>query len=250
MQKRRLAKTDIEVSVIGLGTVKIGRREGVKYPASFELPTDKELDQLLHVAADLGINLLDTAPAYGSSEDRLGKVLRGERQRWVISTKAGEEFVDGESRFDFSPSAIQASVERSLKRLRTDYLDVVLIHSNGDDERVIHEDGVFETLGRLKQEGKLRAYGMSTKTIAGGLKTIEQTDVAMVSFNSDYTDEREVIAHAMKQQKGIFIKKALASGHLSAGKALEFVLQEPGITSVIIGTINPVHLRENVRVLR
>lgn len=245
MQKRRVGTTDIEVSVIGLGTVKFGRVEGVKYPKTFSLPADKELDHLLSVASELEINLLDTAPAYGISEERLGKALRGKRKDWIISTKAGEEFVGGASQFDFSSHAIQNSIERSLKRLHTDYLDIVLVHSSGDDQRIIDEENVFETLERLKQEGKVRAFGMSTKTVAGGLQTIDRADIAMVTFNPDYVDERCVIVYAQQKQKGIFIKKALASGHLPAADSLRFVFTEPGVTSVIVGTINPKHLQEN-----
>ncbi|OGT42351.1 MAG: aldo/keto reductase [Gammaproteobacteria bacterium RIFCSPHIGHO2_12_FULL_40_19] len=252
LQKRRLATTDIDVSVIGLGTVKFGRQQGVKYPTAFQLPTDKEAKILLNCARDLGINLLDTAPAYGVSEERLGKLLQGERQEWIISTKAGEEFVDGVSYFDFSKSALNASVDRSLKRLKTDYLDILFIHSNGDDERIIEEEDVFATLARLKNEGKIRAFGMSTKTVRGGLLTIANADIAMVTFNPNYTDEVEVIHAAKQQQKAIFIKKAFASGHLqnvTVEETMQFIFNEPGVTSVIVGTINPAHLKENVTIV-
>lgn len=249
MQKRCVGKSAVEVSVIGLGTVKFGRNQGVKYPAAFALPSDHEITNLLAIAADHGINLLDTAPAYGSSEERLGKLLQ-DRQDWVITTKVGEEWIDGRSHFDFSPSAVYQSIERSLRRLRTDYLDIVLVHSNGDDMRIIEQDNIFTTLESLKQAGKIRAYGMSTKTIAGGLLTIDKSDIAMVTFNPAYTDERAVITYAHQQQKSIFIKKALASGHLqtleAAENSLRFICREPGVTSVIVGTINPEHLRENV----
>src|SRR3990167_7608998 len=92
LQKRSLGQTGIEVSVIGLGTVKFGRNQGVKYPVSFQLPSDQELEVLVNTAFDLGMNLLDTAPAYGMSEERLGKLLQSKRPDWVISTKVGEEF--------------------------------------------------------------------------------------------------------------------------------------------------------------
>lgn len=247
MQKRRISHTNIEVSLLGLGTVKFGRNQGVKYPAEFELPSDKAIANLLGVASDLGITLLDTAPAYGSSEERLGKALLGKRQEWIVATKAGEEFIDGVSKYDFSAGAIRQSVERSLKRLRTDYLDIVLVHSNGDDLAIIENDDVFVTLSALKQEGKLRAYGMSTKTVQGGRQAIDRADIAMVTYNPSYTDEREVIQYAEQKQKGIFIKKAFGSGHLSPEAALTFILAEPGVTSIILGTINPDHLRENVK---
>lgn len=240
------------MSVLGLGTVKFGRNQGVKYPDAFELPDDHALQNLLSVAEDLGINFLDTAPAYGLSEERLGKLLHGQRQHWVISTKAGEEFVDGKSSFDFSAIGITRSVERSLRRLQTDYIDMLLIHSSGDDERIIVEDGVFDTMSRLKEQGKIRAYGMSTKTVAGGILTIDHADLAMVTYYPGYTDEHPVIVHAKKNRKGILIKKALASGHLQQLKvenpvesSMRFVLSEPGVTSVIVGTINADHLREN-----
>lgn len=248
MQKRQLAKTDIKVSPIGLGTVKFGRNQGVKYPENFELPTDKEIETLLHTAEELGINLLDTAPAYGTSEERLGKLLRGSRQKWVISTKVGEEFNQGESQFDFSASHIRQSVERSLLRLHTDYLDVVLVHSDGNDESIIENEHVFSLLSALKKEGKIRAFGMSTKTVAGGRLTVDLADVVMVSFNPTYTDEREVIQYAHENQKSVFIKKALASGHLKTpvNEAMKFIFAEPGVTSVIVGTLNLQHLKENV----
>lgn len=247
MRRRVIANSGIEVSVMGLGTVKFGRNQGVKYPQVFTLPSDKELEQLLFTATEIGINLLDTAPAYGTSEERLGKLLRDTRHGWVICTKAGEEFLDGESHYDFSPPSIINSVERSLRRLHTDYVDVVLIHSNGDDERIINEDQVFQTLEMLKQAGKIRAYGMSTKTVAGGLQTIKQADIAMVTYNPLCTEDKEVIASACQHHKSIFIKKALASGHMpfSIDESMQCIFAEPGVTSVIIGTINPAHLRKN-----
>jgi aryl-alcohol dehydrogenase-like predicted oxidoreductase len=247
MQINRLGKTDIDVSLVGLGTVKFGRQHGVKYPQAFSLPTDAEILQLLASAEALGINLLDTAPAYGVSEERLGKLLHGQRHRWIISTKAGEEFDGDASHYDFSPRTITASVERSLQRLRTDYVDILLIHSDCNDVRIIDEDHVFSTLAALKKAGKIRAYGMSTKTLLGGLLTVDLADVAMVSYSADYTDEREVLTHAQALQKGIFIKKALASGHAQhPAEVLRFACSAPGVTSVIVGTINPQHLQDNV----
>lgn len=246
MQKRLLGSTGIWVSPIGLGTVKFGRTEGLKYPTGFQLPSDSDLDHLLTIAAQLGINLIDTAPAYGASEERLGRLLKGQRDQWVISTKAGEEFIEGVSTFDFSAAAISASVERSLRLLKTDYLDILLIHSNGEDEKIIHEWDVFSTLGALKKSGKIRSFGMSTKTVAGGKLAIELSDMAMVTYNSVYTDERSVIEYAGEKGKGILIKKALGSGHLSAADNLKFVLKESAVSSVIVGTINSAHLIENV----
>lgn len=254
LPKRPIGKTGLSVSVVGLGTVKFGRNQKVHYPLSFSLPSDKEVSDLLALAQEYGLNLLDTAPAYGESEERLGKLLAGKRDQWVISTKVGEDFTAGESHFDFSPAAIRKSIERSLKRLHTDYLDLVLVHSNGEDVRLIKEEAVFETMAELKQAGKLRAYGMSTKTIEGGLMAVNASDVVMVTYNPHQFAEQPVLAHAHQQGKGIFIKKALASGHLDklgshqdpVKAAFDFIFQEPGVTSVILGTINPEHLKHNV----
>jgi aryl-alcohol dehydrogenase-like predicted oxidoreductase len=250
LQNRCLGNTGFQVSPIGLGTVKFGRNQGVKYPAAFELPSDQAIIELLAEAKALGVNLLDTAPAYGSSEERLGKLLKGQRHDWILATKVGESFQDGNSWFDFSSDAIVQSVDRSLQRLRTDFLDIVLVHSNGDDLQIIREHEVFVTLDQLKKAGKLRAFGMSTKTVAGGLLTIQHADVAMVTHHPQHTTEIEVIRAAHQQNKGILIKKALASGHMtqSPRECIEFALAEPGVTSVIVGTINAKHLRENAGV--
>lgn len=258
MQKRRLGQTNLEVSVVGLGTVKFGRNQGVKYPQTFALPSMSSLDELLGKATDLGINLLDTAPAYGESESRLGQLLKNKRKHWILSTKVGEQFIQGESVFDFTPEAIKNSIDTSLKRLATDYLDIVLVHSNGDDINLIANEQVFATLSSLKEQGKIRAFGMSTKTIGGGLATVDLADLAMVTYNPFYHDEREVIAYAHQHQKGILIKKAFASGHLQKERqadenpykaALQYILAEPGVSSIIIGTINTQHLQENLSFL-
>ena len=253
MQRRRLADTNIHVSALGLGTVKLGRNQGVKYPTPFDIPDDRQARALLDEAHALGINLLDTAPAYGSSEERLGMLLRGQRQEWVLCTKVGEDFSDGVSRFDFSPEALRESVIRSLQRLETDYLDILLLHSNGDDVDIIQRQGALEVLRELKREGLTRAFGMSTKTVEGGLLAASQADLVMATRHPGYLDETPVFDYCHAHHKGVFVKKAFASGHLCqqgddpAREALAFAFAHPGTTSVIIGTINPTHLRQNVQ---
>lgn len=256
MKQRPLAQTGIMVSPLGLGTVKFGRNQGVKYPQGFTLPDDKTVCNLLALAFDLGINLLDTAPAYGLSEERIGKLLPTSRHDWVIETKVGETFVDGESRFDFSPAATRLSIENSLRRLKTDYLDMVLIHSDGDDVRILREEGVLDTLQAMKHEGWIRAIGMSSKTVDGGLLAYDLgCDVVMATYNPLQTDELPILEAASAQNKAVLIKKAFASGHLAqfGGKnpveqALGFIFAQTGVTSVVLGTINPQHLRDNVTV--
>ena len=251
LTKRQLGPSGIDVSVLGLGTVKFGRNQEVKYPATFSLPSDQELVAMLNQARSLGINLLDTAPAYGSSEQRLGRLLT-DRQDWVICTKVGEEFLNGKSYYDFSETHVRHSVERSLRNLNTDYLDIVLVHSDGNDMHIIESTACLPTLMDLKEKGLIRAVGMSTKSLDGGLKAVELSDLVMVTYNPSTTDDAEVIRYANSLNKGVLIKKALNSGHVAtAGENsiennLIFALTPAGVSSVIVGTISPEHLRENV----
>ena len=254
MKLRNLGDTGMQVSPLGLGTVKLGRNEGVKYPQGFTIPDDTSAMALIHQARDLGINLIDTAPAYGISETRLGTLLKGQRQHWLICSKVGEEFEQGESSFDFTPAHTRRSIERSLRRLKTDYIDMVLVHSNGDDENIIRHSGILEQLAEHKAAGNIRAFGMSTKTVAGGLLAASLADVVMVTYNLNEQQEKPVIDYCAQHNKGVLIKKALASGHICLAESnrdpvtasLDFVLKTPGVTSAIIGTINPRHLADNV----
>lgn len=253
MELRALGSTGIRVSPLGLGTVKLGRNQQVKYPRPFELPDDEQVLALLSLARELGINLLDTAPAYGSSQARLGQLLGARRREWVIVSKVGEIFEDGRSRFDFSFDYTVATVEQSLRTLRTDYLDCVLIHSDGNDLRIFEEAGAVDALRELKRRGLIRAHGMSSKTVVGGLRTVAEMDVVMATCNLDYNDELPVLQAAQTQHKGVLIKKGLMSGHVQGAAGVErafaHVFAQPGVSSMIVGTINPLHLRSNVEAL-
>lgn len=248
MPRRPLGRTGIEVSVLGLGTVKLGRATGVKYPRPFDIPDDAAARRLLDTAAGLGINLIDTAPAYGNSEARLGSLLGGRREDWVLCTKVGEEFDGERSRFDFSAEHVDLSVRRSLARLGTDYLDVVLIHSDGDDLAILDGEAL-PALRDLQARGMIRAVGMSHKTPEGGRRAVELgCDVIMATLNRGYRDELDLIAEAGRQGCGVLIKKALASGH-AGPDSLTFAAAQPGVSSVIVGTVDPAHLRANARAL-
>ncbi len=243
MKVRALGGTGIRVSVLGLGTVKLGRNQRVTYPHPFAVPDDAAAGRLLDCAADVGINLLDTAPAYGDSESRLGRLLGARRRNWVVCTKVGEEFTAGRSRFDFSAAHVRRSVRRSLERLRTDYLDVVLIHSNGSDLDVLERSDALETLTALKAAGSIRAVGISHKTVAGGRRALALgCDVIMATLNSAERGQADVVGEAGRRGRGVLVKKALNSGR--AGLAsLRFAAGQPGVSSVVVGTIDPDHLR-------
>jgi len=278
----QLGKTDIRISRLGLGTVKLGRNQSVKYPEAFELPSDNDARQLLHCARDYGINLLDTAPAYGISEERLGYLLRGARKEWVICTKAGEEFSrnydgnegapnenasnEGTSNFNFEAGALRKSVERSLRNLRTDYLDIVLIHSDGNDEHLIHHHQVLHTLSELKRAGWIRAFGMSTKTLEGGLICAQEADVVMTTFDPAQEDDLALMQSCATHKTGVLLKKIFNSGHLLTQdhliaeedknsksvnaiieKQMKVIFAQSAVNSAIIGTLNCQHLRNNVQ---
>lgn len=253
MKKIPIAQTNVAVTPIGLGTVKIGRNQGVKYPNNFEIPDDNAAANLIAHAKALGINLIDTAPAYGNSEERLGKLLKGQRNDWVICSKVGEEFENGKSIFNFTPEFVQQSCHRSLQRLNTDYIDIMLVHSDGNDTHIINHYGILEVLAELKKQGLIGAVGMSTKTLAGGLLAAEKSDVVMVSYNIEFKDDEPIIDYCAAHNKGVLIKKAFGSGHICHNQSgnpvqdsMDFIFSKAGITSIIVGTINPQHLEEDV----
>ncbi len=249
MELRALGETGIMVSPLGLGTVKLGRNQQVKYPHPFEIPDDAAVAALLSLAHELGINLLDTAPAYGTSEQRLGQLMPGSRDEWVIVSKVGEFFKEEKSCFDFSYETTIRTVEQSLRNLKTDYLDAVLIHSDGNDYHALKEEGALDALCKLKERGLIRAHGMSTKTLVGGLLATVDTDIVMVTCNPAHQEELPVLRAADLRSRGVLIKKALQSGHIEAGgveEAMKFIFAQPGVSSVVVGTITPDHLRSNV----
>ncbi len=259
MEQRQLGRTGLSVGVTGLGTVKLGRLHGLKHVATApaRLPSDDEALALLRTAQELGVNLIDTAPAYGRSEERLGTLLPrvAGRDRWVICTKVGEEFDDdGEraSRHDFTAGAIAASLRRSLTRLRMASVDVVLLHFSSavDDAAVLRGGEALAALRRLKDEGLARAIGASTATVAGGLLAVELgCDVVMLTLNRAQQTELPVLEQARAAGAGVLVKKALAGGREAAEPSLRWTAGLAGVSAVVVGTTDPAHLRANAQAL-
>ena len=152
MKHSALGKTGLNVSVIGFGTVAFGDEYGA---VSVE-----DCERALMHAIDAGINLVDTSPYYGKtlSEERLGIALAGHRHEVVLGTKCGRYGFD---EFDFSETTVVRGVEASLRRLRTDYVDILQVHDVefGSINQVIHE--TIPALQRLKTEGKVRFIGVT-----------------------------------------------------------------------------------------
>jgi aryl-alcohol dehydrogenase-like predicted oxidoreductase len=250
--KRSAASLKQPLSLMGLGTVKFGRNTGVKYPSGegFALPTDAAISNLIDLCRDHGINVLDTAPAYGTAEERLGHILGKRRDDFFLITKTGEEFDGAQSHYIFTREHTVMSIERSLNRLKTDYLDAVLIHSSRDDLNVLKNTDVVETLLMLKDQGKIGAIGMSLYTLDAALYALPLLDILMVTYNQGDQTMAPVLTEAETLGKAILIKKALSSGHSQNVKAdLQFLAQNPAITSIIIGSITPENILNNIKYL-
>lgn len=254
LAQRRFASTGKSVSVLGLGTVKFGRNQGVKYPADFKLPTDAEISSLLDLCRERGINFLDTAPAYGTSEERLGALLGARRKDFFICTKTGEEFDNGKSAYIFTAEHTRMSVSRSLARLKTNYLDCVLVHSSKNDLEVVTQTPVLETLQQLKQEGRILSYGVSVYSPEAGKKAVDLADAVMVTYNKADKALKSVISYAHEHGKAVLVKKGLASGRVNTLGSLEqnirFILETPGVTSLVFGSLSAANIISNIKAAR
>ncbi len=129
-------------------------------------------------------------------------------------------------------------------------LDIVLVHSDGDDLGIIERMGTLEALAQLKREGLLRAFGMSTKTLAGGLAAAQTCDVVMLTYNLQQAQELPVLDACARLGRGALVKKALGSGRLPPEVSLELVLGHAGTSAAVVGTIDPAHLLADVEAAR
>jgi aryl-alcohol dehydrogenase-like predicted oxidoreductase len=164
----------------------------------------------------------------------------------VVSTKAGEIFEGGRSRYDFSAAALRRSVAESARRLRVQALDLVYLHAHADDMTILNDTDAVETLQALKQEGAVRAIGFSGKSVDAARRALGWADVLMIEYHMDDHSHADVIAEARNADVGIVVKKGLASGRLDPARAATFVLNTPGVTSLVVGSLNLDHIRDNV----
>jgi len=177
MQKRKLGKRGLEVSALGLGCMGMSQ--------SYGTPPDKQsMIALIRTAVDRGITFFDTAEIYGphTNEELVGEALAPLRQQVVIATKFGIKYVDGQQAVDSRPEVIRRSVEASLKRLRTDVID--LYYQHRVDPAVPIED-VAGTFKDLIQQGKVKHFGMSE----AGVKTIRRAHAVLplTAVQSEYS---------------------------------------------------------------
>lgn len=264
-------KNILGISPLGLGTVKFGRNQQIKYPQPFHLPSDKAILELLSIAQDLGMNHIDTAPAYGSSEERIGRLLK-DRKLWIISSKTGEIFNNEASpyhfsQYNFTPEFTIESVKNSLKQLKTDYIDIIFVHSDGSDAAIIQQYGTLDALAQLKQQGLIRCYGLSVKNPVAAIQSLPQCEAMMIEYHPNMpldqqTATEQLLEQALNHHTLVCVKKALISGHLDkistadqestqpsdpVETSLRFIFTHPAVTNVTIGSINPQHLMRNVQ---
>lgn len=250
MVHRQLGRTGMAVSPIGFGAFKIGRNQKTNYGYTYDLPGDDEVDRLLNGILDMGVNLIDTAPAYGISETRIGNCLAHRRDEFVLSTKVGERFADGRSSYDFGKQAVRDSIHRSLANLKSDILDIVFVHSDGDDLDILDKTDVVATLDDLRSQGVIRAIGFSGKDPVAERQTLQWADVLMVEYDLENTEHGNVIREAADAGVGVVVKKGLASGALNPTDAITFVLQNSHVDTMVVGGLNLDHFRDNCAAAR
>ena len=215
MRNRILGSTGLRVSVIGLGTWQFGGEWGRAY-------SQVEVDGILDRAAELGINLVDTAECYGDrlSENLIGDYLsRHDRSRWIVATKYGHHF----NRFldrtqDFSVEGVRRQLEGSLRSLRVEAIDLYQFHS-GSDEQLFNED-LWAMLLEQRQAGKVRHLGISILGKGSEKQAREArrlgAEVLQVIYNRlDRRAEQLYFPSAQEDDLGILARVPLASGLLS-----------------------------------
>lgn len=214
MKYRKLGKTGLTVSVIGVGTWQFGGEWGKTFEQS-------EVDAMFNRAAELGINLLDTAECYGDhlSEEFCGRAIEGKRDQWIVATKFGHKFhkpFDRDTVYDLD--GVRKQLEDSLRALKTDHVDLYQFHSGPDDK--FDTDGLWEMLAREKEAGKIRHLGISIGSNDNIYQTAKAGEVGaeaiQVVYNRlDRTPEKRVFDSCIDQDLGVLARVPLASGYLS-----------------------------------
>jgi aryl-alcohol dehydrogenase-like predicted oxidoreductase len=257
MLLRPLGKTGLSVSALGLGAGGIGDPE----------LSEAVVEELLETALDLGINLIDTARSYGSSEERIGRHLSRRRSEFVLSTKGGYG-VDGES--DWTGAAVSAGIDRALRVMQTDYLDVFHLHSC-PRETAMRED-IRRALELAKEAGKILVIGFSGEgdALAAAIRagTFGCVECSVSLFDQANLDD--TILRATHGGIGVIAKRSVANAvwrHVSwpddddaeywermqamqldpgadgwLDLALRFSAFAPGVSAALVGTANLAHL--------
>ena len=270
MEHRRLGKTDMNVSVLGFGGSEIGY-EG----ASAQTVTD-----LLNGALDAGLNVIDTAECYYNSEELIGHAVGDRRNDFYLFTKCGHPH-GMESGANWSKDSILESVQRSLRRLKTDRLDLLQLHSCSEAE--LKKGEVIDALQTARDKGYTRYIGYSGDSYAAHFAVQSGAfDVLQTSINiADQEAIDLTIPLAREKQMGVIAKRPIANAAWKTGRrpidsyhheywerlrklnydfvrndmdkavsvALRFTLSVPGVHTAIVGTKKPERWRQNAQLL-
>ncbi|HEX8172145.1 MAG TPA: aldo/keto reductase [Thermoanaerobaculia bacterium] len=220
MHYRKLGNTDITVSEIGFGAWAIGGSvDAAGTPFGWGRTSDDESLAAIRRARELGVTFFDTADSYGfgRSESLLGIVLSRRREQVVIATKVGVvRDAEGRLRKDFSRAHISHAVDASLRRLRTDYIDLYQLHNPTVDE--LRRDDIHEAMDRLQEVGKIRYWGVSVTTPEEGIEVVNHGwgYALQVLYNVlNQAPAEELFPLAQRKGYGIIARVPLASGLLS-----------------------------------
>ncbi len=266
MEKRKFGKTDLEFSVLGFGGAEIGFNPN---------QTQADVTELLNSALDAGLNLVDTAAAYKTSEKMIGEAVGKRRREFYLITKCGA--LDGFTRFDWSKKGILETIEQSLRNLKTDYLDIAQLHSCDAEE--LRRGDAIEGLQRAVEKGYTRYIGYSGDNEDARVAIeLDVFDSFQTSVNiADQTPIDGNVALAASKNLGVIAKRPIAnavwrykekpdesyhheywdriqklqydflkkSAEEATATALRFTLSIPGVSTVIVGTTRPNRWQEN-----
>lgn len=277
VERRRLGKTELMLSPIGFGASPFGEVFG---------PVDQaEIKRSVHLAIDRGINYFDVAPYYGKTlaEERLGDALAGRRHEVVLATKTGRYGLD---EFDFSARGTILSIDQSLRRLRTDYVDLFQVHDVefGDVEQILEE--TLPAMREIQEQGKARYIGATGLCLKPLVRIGESFPVDLIlsycRYNLLITDMDEILTPVAKERKiGLINASPLHMGVLTAsggpawhpappevhaaasravelcrkrgtdlaGLALRFALDHPYVTATLVGMATTKQVAANLDVL-
>ncbi|RPJ25734.1 MAG: aldo/keto reductase [Chloroflexi bacterium] len=209
MNLRPFGNTGMQVSEIGLGAWQLANPD-------WGVNDRNEALRIIQKSLEAGCNFFDTAPGYGGgrSEELLGEGLKSVRKDVILCTKFGHT---AEGITDFSTGAIRPSIEASLRRLQTDYLDIVLMHNPPREMMDGRAASQYEEFEKLKAEGKLRAYGVSLDWRAELDMVVDTTKSKAVEvyFNALYQEPLPAFQKASEHGVGIIAKVPLDSGWLA-----------------------------------
>lgn len=264
MERRNLGRTGVSVSVLGFGGAEIGFER--------EDTGDANIETLLNTLLDEGVNFIDTAECYAESETLVGQFIGHRRNEYVLATKVGHRVIEGVGD-EWSVPLLEATVDRSLQRLRTDHVDIIHLHTPPMDR--LRDGGIIDVLVRARDAGKTRFIGFSgDNEEAAYAVSLGVFDTLETSFSVlDQGARKGLIEAALQAGMGIVNKRPLANAMLGAPHpwsdysrpyferrqrmtipafemdpieaSLRYALSFP-VSTLITGTRNAAHMRKNV----